>query len=1777
MRTVLLLIHVTMALALTPACRDGGRLRSDLRFKYSYEDTIADQSLDIDFSQRSGESIRCNAAGTAVLADGVTLSVPCESVTRAEGPDMDIFGWAKQLVVGKRGSVKVFSGDLNASPIEFTSGDECGSKVRMSLGGHYLAAVCKNAIRVYRFDSTWSDHEEISFPNALDHELHVDLNHEDYMIVSEPSTNKVSIYRLGIYIDKVKSLNGNGEVATAVNCRGSVFAYASGGSTKLTQLSQKDGLWTNLAAISVNPVKLSMSSDVLAIALADKTSIYMFSNSGTSYAEYKTYPDVATVVRVEHDDFAIVSDALYIFNDGPSTKCRALQKLEDGVCVDCGPGHTNAHDNTETTCNPIQCTSSQYAFDSACLACPAGASGVAGPATVDSVCTCQAGKSFNSGACNAILCGENFRVSGNECVPCDVGEANTAGDDASGADTGCFPFFCNPDEFVLEHVCTPCPDGGRRAETDNRSGNDTTCEPITTCAADEYYDSSCQSCYVGTASEVIDDSIQKLGNASCVAVVCAENERVSSNACVACPAGAFSVGGDDATGADTQCTCSPNYEGDGTSCSACGTNEVSVDGAPCSCGANSESDGSGCVVCPADSGALPGPITAKCIKNEGATWHDEGSVAEAGACTASLDCTTKASTTSGCIQPYEDGLQTSSPCCALHEPSKCGCNDNFRVVNNVCTACPTGEVRPAGDDPDNGNTYCNTEGITLAFGNNGDTDFVYDGQNDPDINLKVGQLYTFMRDSGGHPLRILSESDVASLVSSGLDAITWSSPTTTNLPSGRTWQRSTVRGDDFIVYGGYNTNAAFVLDTTTLDWSTLGTDPGTRREHVMVTHGTDVYVHGGYGSDYLSDVWKLDSSNAWSSVTTTGTAPARMGHTAVVHGGAMYVFGGSTTGGSNPTSVHKLDLTTYEWSSVTTTGSAASGRYEHSAVVYGDDMIVYGGSYNKNDVKKLNLLTYEWSSVTTTGTMTSRASHQAGVIGDFMFVFGGNKEASNTVVDELWTLNLLTNEWAQHTEANAPSARQRFTMGVHNNDLLIYGTGASNSVDFHKLSVTMGVGGLQSLPTSSLSNVDAVQGSANIVHTFTTAGTYYYVCTAHLGMFGKLVVSWEACTIDTYGSITLSSSCQIQSTVSLTGATTIHAGLRSTGQKLILGMADISPAINAGAYALTINGFEISGVESNNALVESTTGTITLNSVDIKGNTRNTGAMFKTTDGHIVGQSMVIENSGDMFEAAGGDISLADTVVSTSKTVIKQVGGAVLVRDVNITGGTLADLTDATSVFEAVFTDGGDGIKAVRSAVQVERSQFKGHSAAPIQFDSSACTKCDRELVIESSTFEDSVAIDATTDANKPVVKVIETSFKSSGSLVSDNGVELYVIDEVDGEEMTTSETKTETCLPYQCSHKPLATSCKVVSGKGTQCICDVGVATYNIENNELDKKTTVEEMLALLFATADTADRVVKLVDRNSRYIPTQPTATAAKSNILLLKPTNSDGEFQSEKTILLKPDSGTLCATFQTWLCAELTACHYANGTITADCDGNKILTGAFNATRRFRSILKAVHPEDPNCNGAISNLKQQCSNNGEFYTRCVKNAHFHHDQCVCMDGMLPNSGGDACLLEQNLCDVNQRVLRGRCVACEGALTNKAGDDLTGSDTVCDDVICKEKFFSNGNGKCTICPAGSFNLEGDIAYDADTSSNGPATSCCPSGQYEFDVDLTVGTRTCKACDDATDSLRNRFGANGAGLHCCRGSRLDAADSLKCGRILDYYKKVCQPLEANAATCKSY
>lgn len=1652
MRSLVLLILASYVSGLSPVCRTGGRLRSDLNFKYTYKDSIAGVAKDVDFSQRNGEYIYCDAAGAQAITSDSSVTTACESVARAEGPGMDRFGWAKQLAVSTKGSVKVYAGDLTATPVEFTDGDECGSTVKMALGGQYMAAVCKKGIRVYRYDGTaWSDHDAIDF-NSTDHELKVDLNHEDYMIVSKPSAQEVKIYKLGAITQEVQSLTGDGEVASAVNCRGSVFAYESSGSLKIKQLSQKDGSWSDLADISTDAVSLSMSNDVMAVGLSDKTKVYMFANSGTEYAEYKSLNIKGDKVVIEHDDLAIIDDTrVYLLNDGPSTKCLALQKLDNGVCVDCGPGHTNAHDNTETTCNIIPCSSSQFAQGNACYNCPAEASNPAGPATTDSVCSCPAGKVFNmttltAPTCDTIYCLEDERVAGNACEACPPGTTNAAGDDASGANTTCDATLCAVNQYVSSNVCTNCTEGSTNAAGDDASGADTVCDPDHQCLVNQFYTvaGGCQNCPDGSLKSPAVSNMD--GETSCDPIICKENEHVVALAgtsytfhtsgspdnsvseaecaalgngvtkfyqgtmpddpnglgkdvpkgcvgvggdyvlyynlydggnscksngqcikkttgsggrnCTACPAGTERPAGDDATLGLTQCLCSAGTEGDGVTCTACLANQESVAGEPCKCtaghesghiytanekvyagtscggdedcksacsadaacegytnidntsfaygakqadtGGNSSSKSIGCATCPANSNSLPGVAVPKCVKNEAAIWYDEvvNGPADAGACVTGLYCNTKSATNGDCIAPYEDGgvLQATTSCCRLEQPQSCLCDENHRVSSGACVACATGEVRPAGDDPDKGNTYCNTQGLTLAFTNNGNDDFVYNAQNDPDIPLKVGQLYTFLRDSAGHPLRVVSEADCPSC--------------------------------------------------------------------------------------------------------STGT----------------------------------------------------------------------------------------WSS----------------------------------------------------------------------------------------------------LPTSSVSNVDSEQGAANVVWRPRQAGTYYYICTAHPNMVGKLVVTWDSCNLGgTRGSLFITSSCQFDSQVSLNGPASIgvaSARLRSSDTNILVSMdSSLASAIDATIWPLSISGFEITDVTSDSPFAKSTSGTISLNNLHVKDNARNTqsGALFKTDGGGIIAQNLVVDNSkGELLEGVnGGDISLADSTISSSGDIIKQVGGAVLVRGVSVSGGgKLADIQDATSVFEDLNTDGGEGINAVKSAVQIERSKFKGHSSAPVKFNSKACSgsQCKRELIVEGTIFEDAAAMDIQTDsANKPRVKIIEGNFTNSGSVVASEGIELYVIDEIEGKEMTTTESKTESCLPYQCSHKPFATSCKVDAGKGTKCVCDIGVATYNAADSSIEKATTVNDILTMLFATGGTADRIVKLVDQNVRYIPTQETADEAKSNILLTKPTNADGEFQSEKTILLKPDTGVVCATFQTWLCNELTACHYANGTITAECDGNVILNGTSNTNgninrrRLFHNRffkLKAVHPEDPNCAGPIVNLRQQCQSGGTFYSRCVQDAQFHHDVCKCKPGLAANAGGTACVSTENLCKVNERVLNNKCVACEGDLTNKAGDDRTAGDTTCDDVICKENYYVK-NGECVHCAASEFNLAGDIAKEGNVDQ--ADTVCCGAGEYEYE---NTPTRICKSCADPTDGIRPRFGVGGGGLHCCRGVRL-GNNAEQCDRIMEYYRKVCQPLES-VATC---
>ena len=1971
MRSLVLLLLVSYVSGLSPVCRKGGRLRSDLNFKYTYKNSIQDAAKDIDFSQRNGEYIYCNSAGTQVHT-GAFKSTACESVARAEGPGMDRFGWAKQLAVSKKGSVKVFAGDVTATPVEFTNGDECGSTVKMALGGHYMAAVCKKGIRVYRYDGTaWSDHDAIDL-NSTDHELKVDLNHEDYMIVSKPSTQEVKIYKLGAVTQEVQSLTGDGEVAAAVNCRGSVFAYESSGSLKVKQLSQKDGAWSDLADISVDPVSLSMSNDVMAVGLSDKTKVYMFANGGTQYAEYKSIDIKGNRVSIEHDDLAIIDDTrVYLMNDGPSTKCLALQKLDNGVCIDCGPGHTNAHDNTETTCNIVPCSSSQFAQGNTCYNCPAEATNPSGPATTNSECSCPAGKVFNmtilsAPTCDTTFCLEDERVAGNVCEACPPGTTNAAGDDASGANTTCDATLCGVNEHVVGNACANCTEGSTNAKDDDASGADTQCDPDHQCLVNQFYTvvGGCQNCPDGSLKA---EAVSNLdGETSCDNIICNENEHVVALAgtsytfhtsgspdssvseaecaalggtvsptygvtvtyygtiaddpnglgkdlpkgcvgissdyvlyynlydsgkscdstglcgkkttgaggrnCTACPAGTERPAGDDATLGLTQCLCSAGTEGDGTTCTACLANQESVAGEPCKCTAGHES------------GYI---YTSNEKKYAGTTCGSEG------------DCESACSGDASCEGYSRAGL-SASDFCGGPSPS------NPSLLSQVTGSCSSVNIRDAQAIAMDANKdlYVQAKCQILKISNGVVSLFV--GQEVPGTcsnvaidgtgsNSSIAAASDMRFDSQGNLiaisnqqfLKITPEGAVTTFAGSGSGGMTDGNSTAAEFKNPSTFDfdavgnvitadndqngklRSISANGDVttecpsvtfnypmgIAYkpDGSNIGMIYVSEGGAGKISALNLTDCSKTDFISITNPKKLRIEGEHlfvSREASKCLQKLKLSDA-SAVATYGecdtagdvsgiNARFEMNDGFVIDGldiyisdrfpankvkklSPYYLYGAKQGDTGGISKGRSIGCATCPANSNSLPGVAVQTCVKNEDAIWYDEVVngpadagaCVNGLYcnTKSATNGACIAPYEDGGVLQATTSCCRLEKPTKCLCD-----ENHRVSSGACV--ACATGEVRPAGDDPDNGNTYCNTQGLTLAFTNNGNSDFVYNAQNDPDItlkvgqlytflrdsagHPLRVVSAAdcpscssGTWSELPTSSVSNVDSQQGSANIVWRPRKAGTYYYVCTSHPDMVGKLVVTWNVCNLGgTRGSLFITSSCQFTSQVSINGPTSISvasARLRSSDSNTLVSMdSSLASAIDASSWPLSISGFEITDVTTDNPFAKSTSGTITLNGIWLQDNARNTqsGAMFKTDGGGIVAQNLVVGNTkGELLEGVnGGDVSLADSTISGSGDIIKQNGGAVLVRGVTVTGGgKLADIQDATSVFEDVNTDGGDGINAVKSAVQIERSNFKGHSSAPVKFNSKACSasQCKRELIVESTVFEDAAALDIQTDsANKPRVKIIEGNFTNSGSVVASEGIELYVIDEIDGQEMTTTETKTESCLAYQCSHKPFATSCKVDAGKGTKCVCDIGVATYNAANSTIEKATTVNDILTMLFATGGTADRIVKMVDQNVRYIPTQETTEEAKSNILLTKPTNADGEFQSEKTILMKPDTGVVCATFQTWLCNELTACHHANGTITADCDGTKILNGTSNTNgninrrrlfqnRFFKTKyqLAAVHPDDPNCNGPIVNLRQQCQSGAIFYSRCVQDAQFHHDVCKCRPGLSANSGGTACVSTENLCKINERVLNGRCVACVGDLTNKAGDDRTAGDTACDDVICKENYYAK-NGECVHCAASEFNLAGDIAKEAGVDQ--PDSICCGQGEYEYETTGTTPFRTCKSCSantDASHDIRPRFGTGGAGLHCCRGVRL--SDAVQCDRIMEYYRKVCQPLES-VATC---
>eukprot|EP00898_Chlorokybus_atmophyticus_P005483 jgi/Chlat1/5936/Chrsp4S06411 len=151
----------------------------------------------------------------------------------------------------------------------------------------------------------------------------------------------------------------------------------------------------------------------------------------------------------------------------------------------------------------------------------------------------------------------------------------------------------------------------------------------------------------------------------------------------------------------------------------------------------------------------------------------------------------------------------------------------------------------------------------------------------------------------------------------------------------------------------------------------------------------------------------------WALVETTHTPPARKGHTAVVNGTDVYIFGGERSA-FQYSDVWKYSTTAEDWTFVAAaTNTTPAGRHDHSAVAYDGEMYVFGGRSPQplGDFWKFSFASSEWELLASeVEGLPARFGHSAVVIQDSMYVYGGYSQTGGLMSD-LWQYNFTSLAW----------------------------------------------------------------------------------------------------------------------------------------------------------------------------------------------------------------------------------------------------------------------------------------------------------------------------------------------------------------------------------------------------------------------------------------------------------------------------------------------------------------------------------------------------------------------------------------------------------------------------------------------------------------------------------------------------------------------------------------------------------------------------------------------
>jgi N-acetylneuraminic acid mutarotase len=282
---------------------------------------------------------------------------------------------------------------------------------------------------------------------------------------------------------------------------------------------------------------------------------------------------------------------------------------------------------------------------------------------------------------------------------------------------------------------------------------------------------------------------------------------------------------------------------------------------------------------------------------------------------------------------------------------------------------------------------------------------------------------------------------------------TWIDTSTNGAPFARSGHTAVWTGTEMIVWGGNAANTGGRYNPVTNSWTATSTTnaPTGRNNHTAVWTGSQMIVWGGVnfiGLTFNTGGKYNPSTNTWTPTTTANAPTTRTGHTAVWTGSEMIIWGG-WNGLSSPFSLFnsggKYNPVTNSWTDTSTINSP-SGRYGHTAVWTGSQMIVWGGGYSGyfNTGAQYNPGADTWMATSTTNAPSARTDHAAVWSGSNMFVWGGF--GASGVTNTGGRYNPDTNSWTGTSRTNAPSARSSHTGVWTGTEMIVWG-GVNNAAN----------------------------------------------------------------------------------------------------------------------------------------------------------------------------------------------------------------------------------------------------------------------------------------------------------------------------------------------------------------------------------------------------------------------------------------------------------------------------------------------------------------------------------------------------------------------------------------------------------------------------------------------------------------------------------------------------------------------------------------------------------